>query len=923
MSLLTQFELRNNALAFVKEWEGETRERAESQTFWNDFFKIFGITRRRIATFEEPVKKLGDKRGSIDLFWKGTLIVEHKSASKDLTSAYRQALDYFEGINENELPQYVLVSDFQRFRLYDLDIDKQYDFTLSDLPDKLHLFGFISGFKQRTLDDEDPVNVQVAEKMGELHDALLASGYFGHNLEVFLVRLIYCLFADDTGIFPRDHFHYFLENRTNAGGYDTGPILTTIFQTLNAPQERRQTSLDEDMQQFPYINGHLFEETLPIPIFSKKMRCILLECCEFDWGKVSPAIFGSMFQSVMNKELRRSLGAHYTSEKNILKVVRSLFLDELLDEFEKNKFDANKLKQLHEKIAQMQFFDPACGCGNFLIITYRELRRLEIAILKQLRVLSGKGEHQMQLDVRDVSKIDVDCLFGIEIEEFPARIAEVAIWLTDHLMNKELSQEFGQIYLRLPLDKSAKIIQGNSLRIDWKTIVQPPLWHTQNKLYILGNPPFVGKQGRTKEQTEDMTLVFGDVKKAGVLDYVCCWYMKASEFINLSEVQVAFVSTNSITQGEQVSALWQYLLPKQIKINFAHRTFRWQNEARGKAAVFVVIIGFAQFDRNNKIIFDYENPDAEPIEVIAKQINPFLIDAEIILLPSRNTPICDVPTLSFGSMPNDGGYLLLTEEERIELLNKEPEANKFIRPLISAREFLHGQKRYCLWLENVNPSEYCNLSEIRKRVEAVRAYRLESKREATRKLANYPYLFGEIRQPNNEYLVIPRVSSENRRFIPIAYVDSFNVANDSCSTLPHATLYHFGILNSTMHMAWVRQVCGRLEGRYRYSTNIVYNNYPWPESPTEKQKERIEHAAQMILTARSKFPETDLATLYDPLTMPKDLVDAHHKVDEAVDACYRSKPFSLELERLEFLFTLYQKYTAPILPAKKSRKKTS
>ena len=490
MPLLTQQEIRDRALAFSKEWKDESRERAEAQTFWNEFFNIFGITRRRVASFEEPVKKLGNKRGSIDLFWKGTLLIEHKSQGEDLERAYGQALDYFPGIQEQDLPHYVLVSDFQRFRLYDLEEDAEHDFTLVELPKKIHLFGFISGYQKRTYHDEDPVNIKVAEKMGELHDALLASGYKGHYLERLLVRLVYCLFADDTGIFTKDHFEYFIEDRTNPNGSDVGAILATIFQILDTPPAMRQTTLDEELGQFPYVDGLLFAENLSIPSFNAKMRKLLLECCAFDWSKVSPSIFGSMFQAVMTtqEDRRRNLGAHYTSEKNILKVVRGLFLDELLDEFEKVKLNSKKLNQFHEKISRLKFFDPACGCGNFLIITYREVRKLEIAILKQKRHLSGETAFQLEQDISHISKIDVNSLYGIEIEEFPARIAEVAIWLTDHQMNMQLSEEFGLTLVRLPLKKAANIINGNALQIDWQTFV--PKVINDASLYILGNSAF-------------------------------------------------------------------------------------------------------------------------------------------------------------------------------------------------------------------------------------------------------------------------------------------------------------------------------------------------------------------------------------------------------------------------------------------------
>jgi len=924
MPFLTQKEIIDRAFNFVKEWESTTREKSESQSFWNDFFNIFGISRRRVASFEEPVRKLGDKAGSIDLFWKGTLLIEHKSQGKDLSKAYSQALDYFPGIQEQDLPRFVLVSDFTNFRLYDLETNEESDFKLKELPAKLHLFGFISGYKAHAYHDEDPVNIKVAEKMGELHDALLESGYEGHNLEIFLVRLVYCLFADDTGIFPKDHFHYFIENRMNPNGSDTGANLSQIFQILNTPEIQRQKSIDDELLMFPYINGLLFDEVLAIPMLNKKMRNLLLECCSFDWSKVSPAIFGSMFQAVMDKEQRRALGAHYTSEKNILKVINGLFLNDLNNEFELSKNDLLKLKQLHERISQMKFFDPACGCGNFLVIAYREIRRLEIKILKSISRIADPNAHQLVLDVSTLSKIDVDSLYGIEIEEFPARIAEVALWLTDHRMNMELSQEFGLTFVRLPLKKSANIINGNALRINWESVIPISTDSDKTLLYIFGNPPFIGKKMRTAEQNEDMDLIFGDTERSGILDYVACWYAKAADYIRNTKNQVAFVSTNSITQGEQVEALWQYLFRKGVVINFAHRTFRWSNEARGKAAVFCVVIGFSAFNRANKKIYDYSTPDADSLELNVKRINPYLVDAENLIITNRTTPICDVPDMSFGSMPNDDGNLLFDEVEKEKFLTLEPNAKKFIRPLISAREFLHGEKRYCLWLKDADPLEIKGLPEIRKRIEAVRKYRSESKREATRKLAETPGLFGEIRQPETDYVLIPRHSSENRRYIPMEFFDKDNVAGDSCVLLTNAHFYHFGILQSIMHIIWTKQVCGRIKGDFRYSNNIVYNNFIWPENPTEKQKARVEEAAKAVLAIRARFSESTLADLYDPDLMPKALRDVHQDLDRAVDLCYRSTPFKTELERLTYLFGLYQRYTTPFAaatPARKSNRK--
>ena len=572
-------EIKDRALSFTNEWKDESRERAEKDSFWNDFFDIFGITRRRLATFEEPVKKLNNKTGFIDLFWKGTLLVEHKSKGKNLDAAFEQATDYFYGIKEHELPKYVLVSDFEHFKLYDLDENTEHHFHIKDLHKNIKLFGFIAGYQKRTFKDEDPVNIKAAELMGKLHDQLEAFGYSGHVLEVFLVRLLFSLFADDTGIFEKDTFKEFVDTKTNEDGSDLGALLAQYFQVLNTPKDKRLTNLDEHLNAFPYVNGKLFKEPLPIAAFNSKMRENLLECSGLDWGKISPAIFGSMFQSVMNPEERRNLGAHYTSEKNILKLIKPLFLDDLHKELKKAKGNTNKLKEFHKKLSTLKFLDPACGSGNFLIITYRELRLLELDILKELY---GK---QQVIGIDQILHVDVDQFYGIEYDEFPSKIAEVALWLMDHQMNLLVSEAFGQYYARLPLKKSATIIHGNALRIDWENIIPKT-----ELSFILGNPPFYGKQYQSKEQRSDMELVFGDIKGAGVLDYVTAWYLKAAQYIQKSTIQVGFVSTNSVAQGEQVGILWNELLNNyNIKIQFAHRTFRWTNEAKGKAAVYCVI----------------------------------------------------------------------------------------------------------------------------------------------------------------------------------------------------------------------------------------------------------------------------------------------------------------------------------------------
>ena len=908
-------EIKSRAIAFSQEWEHETSEDAEAKSFWDGFFHVFGISRRRVATFEQSVKKADNKQGFIDLLWKGVILVEHKSRGKNLDKAMQQAKDYFPGLKEHELPKYILVSDFQKFKLYDLDTNITTEFALPDFINQVHLFGFIAGYQKRTYKDEDPVNIQAAELMGKLHDKLEAVGYQGHDLEVYLVRLLFCLFADDTGIFDKGIFWEYIDLHTKSDGSDLAMHIASIFHILNTPPEKRLKNLDSNLAQFPYVNGKLFAEVLQPAAFDSKMREMFLEACGFDWGKISPAIFGSMFQAVMNPTERRNLGAHYTSEKNIQKLIKPLFLDDLYLELEKVKNNRGKLQEFHQKIANLYFLDPACGCGNFLIITYRELRQLEIKILQAL----NKNGQQF-INIQDIIKVNVDQFAGIEYDEFAVRVAEVAMWLIDHQMNIQVSHEFGQYFFRVPLTKSAKIVHGNSLRIDWETVIE------KEKLsFILGNPPFVGKQLQNSEQKADMQYVCHSIKNSGVLDYVSAWYIKAAQLIQDTNIRCAFVSTSSISQGEQVGIIWQELYNNyKIKIHFAHRTFSWSNEAKGNAAVHCVIIGFGLEDIENKRVFDYVNIKGEPTERKVKNINPYLVPGNDLVILSRSKPISTVPNINFGSMPNDGGYLILTESEKEKFLNNEPDAQKWIRPYTGAQEFINGYSRYCLWLVGIQPQELKRLKSIAQRVEEVKKIRSQSSRDSTKKLADFPALFGENRQPDSNYIIIPLHSSENRKYIPIGLFDKDNIVANSCSCIPNATLYLFGILTSEMHITWVKYVCGRLKSDYRYSNTIVYNNYPFPENVNEKQKQKVETAAQAVLDTRLKYPDSSLADLYDPLTMPPDLVKAHQILDKAVDLCYRPQPFVNELNRIEFLFSLYEALNAPLLkPEKKKRTKKS
>jgi hypothetical protein len=896
-------EIKDRALQFTKEWAEEERESAESKSFWDAFFNVFGITRRRVASFESYVKKLGDEYGFIDLLWKGTLLVEHKSKGKKLESAYIQAMDYFIGLKEHELPKYVIVSDFENFRLYDLDEGTQEDFNIKDFYKKVKLFGFIAGYQKRSFKEENPVNVKAAELLGKLHDKLEEDGYGGHELEVFLVRILFCLFADDTSIFEKDIFKEYIEQRTSEDGSDLGDKLSHFFQVLNKPKEKRSIKLDEHLAEFPYINGKLFEEILSIPSFDKEMREVLLQCSALDWGKISPAIFGSMFQSVMKPEERRNLGAHYTSEQNILKLIKPLFLDDLWDEFSKCKGNTRKLDELHEKLTKLKFLDPACGCGNFLIISYRELRILELEIIKEIHKKS-----QVIHNVESIIGLDVDQFYGIECEEWPARIAEVAMWLMDHQMNMMVSETFGEYFTRLPLRKSATIVNGNALRIDWNDIV------AKDELsYILGNPPFYGKQNQTKEQKEDMKLIFQGVKGYGVLDYVTAWYIKAAQYIQGTNIGIAFVSTNSISQGEQVGILWKELFNTyKLKISFAHRTFKWKNEAKGIAAVHVIIIGLKLKDEKNKTIFEYEDIDGEPTIKQVKNINPYLVEGKDNFVLRRKNKICQMPDIMWGSKPVDGGNLILTEEERTDLLDKCPYLSQYIKQYVGAEELLYNKKRYAIWLKDADPRDIKKSKELRARIEKVRKMRSESKKAATNKMAAFPTLFAEIREPKGKVVIIPEVSSENRLYIPIGAVSDDCIVSNRNYMLIDINNYHFGVLSSKMHNVWIHYVAGRLESRITYSSGIVYNNFPWPDKPLEKNVDRVKEKAELVLKIREEYPDCSLADLYDPIAMPAPLAKAHRELDKAVDLCYRAQPFKDEMVRIEFLFSLYNKLVNPL-----------
>lgn len=607
-------EIKSRALAFSKHWADASNEGGEGKPFLIAFFEIFGITNKRIASFEHAVKKYGGGAGYVDLFWPGILLVEMKSRGKNLDRAHTQAMDYFPGIAERDLPRFVLVCDFARFRLFDLVEGATYEFPLEELYKNVRLFGFIAGYQTQVIKPQDPINIKAAERMGRLHDQLRAIGYEGRPLELYLVRMLFCLFAEDTGIFEKRQFQDYIELRTSVDGADLAHHLSTLFYVLNTPQDKRLKNLDEHLAAFPYINGKLFADMLPPASFDAAMRESLLDLCGLDWGRISPAIFGSLFQSIMDAQARRNLGAHYTSEENILKLIKPLFLDALWAEFEKIRGNKKRLSEFHARLRTLTFFDPACGCGNFLVITYRELRLLELEVLR-----AANAGGQMALDVHQMIAVDVDQFFGIEIEDFPAQIAQVALWLVDHQMNMKVSEEFGAYFVRIPLNHSATIVHANALRLDWGAVLPP-----EKCAYLLGNPPFVGHQWRSAEQMADMASVWGDGGRFGRLDFVTCWHHKAVQYMKHNpKVVTALVSTNSICQGEQVGTLWSWMLEHGVKIHFAHRTFMWTSEARGRAAVHCVIVGFSLEDADEKVIFEYEDIKGEPHAIKARNINPY------------------------------------------------------------------------------------------------------------------------------------------------------------------------------------------------------------------------------------------------------------------------------------------------------------
>ena len=929
---LSTNDIRARAAQFARKWKNAFYEKGETHSFYDGLFQVFGRRRESVAFYEERVQKLDDTSGFIDVFWPGVLIVEQKSAGRDLAAAYEQAGGYFQALGESERPRYILVSDFQHFELHDLLQRDKTVFRLDELPQQIERLGFMRLEGSRTVREQDPANIEAAELVGKLHDSLRDAGYPRHDLERFLVRIVFCLFADDTGIFePRDILLDFLETRTREDGTDLGPLLMQLFQVLNTPEDARIAILDEDLARFPYVNGDLFADPITFPAFTSTMREQLLAACRFNWSSISPAVFGSLFQSVMAATERRAQGAHYTTEQNILKVIEPLFLDDLWGEFVRiralRRGRLSRLRDFQKRLGELKFFDPACGCGNFLVVAYRQLRRLELEVIREL-LEDERDEAGMiagRLDVGSLSRLDVDQFYGIEISEFPARIAEVALWMMDHLMNNELSLEFGQSYARIPLKQSPHIRCADALEMDWEDLLP-----AEDCSFVFGNPPFGGAKFQSAEQRAQVRRIAALGGSGGTLDYVTAWFIAAGEYIQGSgppgeRARIGFVATNSITQGEQVAQLWPILFGRWgLEIAFAHRTFAWGSDARGMAHVHVVIIGLD--DREGvpamRRLFSYDDPKGDPHESGHGALSAYLFDAGGLADPhlvvrEESRPLNGLVKLIIGSKPIDGGNYIFNTQERAELLQKEPGAEEFLRPYVGSREFLQGGDRWILALHDAPPQTLRRLPEVRRRVAAVKAMRMASRSRPTRDLALTPMQYHVNVLPSQPFLVVPRVSSERRPYVPIAWVEPPTVPSDAVLVILNATRPLFALLTSAMHLAWLRYIGGRLKSDFRYSVGLVYNTFPLP--PKGVDLAPLDSLAQAVLDARAAHPGATLADLYRAEGMQTNLSDAHQKLDRAVDRLYRPRKFSSERERVEHLFALYERMRAPLVASGKKK----
>ena len=925
--------IRERCVKFAYDWSdcvGD--EKQDGHEFMRELMKCFGITKRKAISYERRSNRASTGRqGYIDALIPGKALIEMKSAGKDLDKAEEQALDYIHDLADVETPRLLIISDFRRIRIVDLDSEKASDglgdagrteFRLAQLPDHVDDLKFLAGYGMVQVGsrEQEEASIRAARVMADLYEALDGSGYSDHEASVFLIRTLFCLYGDDAGLWERDLFAEFLVTRTGEDGSDLGAQLALLYQTLNTPVERRQSTLDELISRFPYVNGGIFAEPLSIPSFSSAMREELVRACAFDWSGISPAVFGSLFQAVKSPQARRELGEHYTSETNILKTLGPLFLDDLQERFAEHTHDLTKLKELRQELRDLRIMDPACGCGNFLVVAYRALRGLDTDILKRIRELElarkDNDEFQATMFFDDRGEhaeimVQLDHFFGIEIEEWPARIAQTALHLAHHQANREMERLLGQAPSLLPLSTSAHITIGNALRTDW-TQVCPP----SPTVRIVGNPPFVGQFMRSEEQTDDLRLVWGDGYD-GYLDYVTGWFIKASRYFQSvpNGGRFAFVSTNSIAQGAPVASLFRPLLEGGWRIRFAHQTFAWTSEAPGAAAVHCVITGFdrgAPHEKARPVLFTYSDPKAQPDALPVDHINPYLVEGPDIFVDKRTSPLAPIlPAVRFGSKPADGGNLIV-EAEDYPRFAADPIVAKYLRPFRMGREVVRGLDRWCLWMhtEDFDPRDIDRSPILKERVRACATFRQGSKKKTTVLGAQTSHLFQENHQPSEPYVAIPRVVSETRPFYTAAHLSEDVIAGDQLYTALDPDGFLFAIISSSMFITWQRAVGGHMKSDLRFSNKIVWNTLPLP-AVSDKQRAEIIAAGQGVLEARAEQPGASLADMYNPLAMAPSLLKAHRVLDRAVDRAFGAKkPLETNEERLALLFKRYQEMTA-------------
>jgi hypothetical protein len=894
---------RSSAVAFADKWKSYTDEKQHARGFWSDFFTtLCGVDDQEEAgiEYEKRVKStISGNQEYIDVYWKNVALIEHKTAGENLDKAELQARGYWLSLAPGYRPKTIIISDFQNFRIVDVALNKSHEFPLAKLPENIHRFeAIISGNRTKISEEEITVDQQAAKLMANLYLELEAHGFDGHETSIFLVRLLFLLFGDDTGMWSKNLFLRLVMN-SKEDGSDVGQLINELFEVLDTPQNKRKSGLSDSLKNFPYVNGEIFSEKISVIKFNKKMRIALVDVANYNWTTINPTIFGSLFQLIKDKEARRKLGEHYTSEENINKIVYPLFLDEFQERLAAAWDSKKELKKLRQDLSKIKIFDPACGCGNFLVVSYRHLRQLELELIVRLNNLEG-AKDSLQLDGSMGLSITLNQFFGIEIEEWPARVARIALFLTQHQENLKLERITGESPGQFPLKNSSQIVIANSLSFDWNKIVA-----ADENLRIIGNPPFLGRV-RDKKQTTELMEAFNGAKGSGNIDYVCAWYAKSAKFMHGSKVKAAFVSTNSIVQGEQPGIMWEFLKSFDLGIDFAYQTFPWVNDASGQAAVHCVIIGFSDQKVNNqkkKRLFDSNSLELKDISTI----NRYLLNAPDRSIRNRKDVLSpSLPKMKFGSMPHDGGFLLLTPEEKLEIINSEPEASSFIRKLIGADELINNIERYCIWVKDDEILLANKIKSLRLRAEKVRKIRLESPSADAVAAATRPLTFKARRQPTSTYIALPSVSSDKRKYLPIALFPPEVIVTNLLLTVDFATDEIFALLNSSVFNVWHRKISGRLGNAARLSAEITYNNFPVPEL-TPEQIITLRKTGREILNVRGNFNGINLAEFYDPLTMPETLRKAHDSNDKAVLKIYGLSGKSSEDEVLMRLFEEYEK----------------